>query len=101
MYAEDYANSPFETGHEKDPKLQAGAIRKRRQQLGIKQDPNIERWATNVEFISLGCFCGPARALQMLGLRKRAYPLDFMRSDVFGVIQLVNSKFKDFLKVKG
>lgn len=101
MYAEDYANSPFETGHEKDPKLQAGAIRKRWQQLGILQDPNIERWASNVEFISLGCYCGPAKALQMLGLRKRAYPLDFMRSDVFGVLKLLKAKFKNFLDWKG
>lgn len=99
QYAEDYANYTDDTST--DPKLSKNAIGSRWQQLGLSHDPSIREWADSVEWASLGCFCGPARALQMLGLRKKAYPLDFMRSDVFGVIHLLKNRFQDFFETRG
>jgi len=69
--------------------------------LGLTADPKAEQWATCVEWASLGCYCGPARALQMLGLRRKAYPLDFMRSDVYGLLKLFRSGFRNFQEIGG
>jgi hypothetical protein len=49
------------------------------------------------EFISLGNFCGIARALQALGLKKRSYPFDWVRSPLDGIIHCLETDFEDFL----
>eukprot|EP00930_Biecheleria_cincta_P007644 TRINITY_DN10888_c0_g1_i2.p1 TRINITY_DN10888_c0_g1~~TRINITY_DN10888_c0_g1_i2.p1 ORF type:complete len:624 (-),score=100.01 TRINITY_DN10888_c0_g1_i2:251-2122(-) len=50
-----------------------------------------------VEFISLGTFCAISTTLQSLGVRKGAYPFDWVRSPLSGVVHLLNSQFEDFL----
>jgi len=49
------------------------------------------------EFISMGCFCAPSYALQMLGLKRYSYPFDWVRSSIDGIIHCLNVQFQDFL----
>mmetsp|Transcript_38159 Transcript_38159/g.89501 ORF Transcript_38159/g.89501 Transcript_38159/m.89501 type:complete len:378 (+) Transcript_38159:90-1223(+) len=84
-----------------DPLLAPAAVQGRWAELGLSGDPRYRQFAENAEWASLGCYCGPARALQLLDLRKKAYPFDFMRSDVHGVTHLVKNGFSDFFTQSG
>eukprot|EP00403_Amphidinium_massartii_P049516 CAMPEP_0178461228 /NCGR_PEP_ID=MMETSP0689_2-20121128/49186_1 /TAXON_ID=160604 /ORGANISM="Amphidinium massartii, Strain CS-259" /LENGTH=359 /DNA_ID=CAMNT_0020088027 /DNA_START=108 /DNA_END=1188 /DNA_ORIENTATION=+ len=81
-----------------DPLLSPEMVQQRWWELGLMGDPRVRPERGVGE---LGCYCGPARALQLLDLRKKAYPFDFMRSDVRGVTHLVKNKFKDFFHLSG
>jgi len=57
----------------------------------------LREFCESVEFISLGNYCLPSIALAMLGLRKVAYPFDYVRSSAQGVLQLFSTEFDGFL----
>jgi hypothetical protein len=67
----------------------------RRERLGL-DDPTVLAFCKQCEFVSLGNYCGTAFALQALGLKRYAYPFDWVRSPAAGVIQCVQTDFKDF-----
>lgn len=68
----------------------------RRGRLGLHDTP-AAAFADAREFISLGCFCGVARALQALGVKRYSYPFDWVRAPADGVIHCLDKKFEDFL----
>lgn len=47
------------------------------------------------KFVSLGGWCGPALILGKLGLRTEAYPFDFSRCTLDGVIHFIRNGFDD------
>ena len=51
----------------------------------------------DTEFIGLGCSCVMSYGLQALGLKKRTYPFDWLRSPIDGVIHLLQTDSEDFL----
>merc|ERR1712110_880361 len=55
------------------------------------------KFVNECEFVSLGCFCATARALQALGLKRWAYPFDWLRSSLEGVVHCIETQFEDFL----
>jgi len=57
----------------------------------------LKSFTDEVEFVSLGSYCLVTMALQSLGLRRSAYPLDYTRSSARGVIDLFATRFADFL----
>jgi hypothetical protein len=78
------------------PWLSPAIVNGRRTNYGFSA-PEVADFIRGAEFISLGCFCGVTKALQCLGLRKHSYPFDWVRSDVSGIIQCLNSGFHNFL----
>mmetsp|Transcript_14935 Transcript_14935/g.34037 ORF Transcript_14935/g.34037 Transcript_14935/m.34037 type:complete len:357 (-) Transcript_14935:82-1152(-) len=84
-----------------DPLLAPHLVNARWHELALMSSPALKEFAASAEWASLGCYCGPARALQLLDLRKKAYPFDFMRSDVKGVIHLLQTRFVDFFNTSG
>lgn len=62
--------------------------------LGV---PQVSSFVDSCEFIGLGNFCAVTRALQALGLKKYAYPFDWTRSPLSGIIHLFDTNFEDFL----
>mmetsp|Transcript_10533 Transcript_10533/g.23529 ORF Transcript_10533/g.23529 Transcript_10533/m.23529 type:complete len:378 (+) Transcript_10533:54-1187(+) len=79
-----------------DPGNHKDAIQARKEQLGLL-DTKVAEFLAAVEWISLGNYCAPANAIQAMGLRNFAYPLDWVRSPTRGIIQLFRTDFKDFL----
>jgi len=71
----------------------------KRQCLGLDTPSSLAFMDSN-EFISLGCFCGVACALQTMGLHRKAYPFDWLRSDLRGVMHCLEANFEDFLTFK-
>mmetsp|Transcript_48703 Transcript_48703/g.109330 ORF Transcript_48703/g.109330 Transcript_48703/m.109330 type:complete len:1166 (-) Transcript_48703:10-3507(-) len=67
----------------------------RRKALGL-HEPQVQEFAERCEFVSLGCFCGVAFGLQVLGLTKFSYPFDWARSPATGVVQLFQTRFAEF-----
>jgi len=59
--------------------------------------PAAESFIRNAEFVSLGCYCAVSEALLHLGLRQHAYPFDWIRSSMAGVIHCFETGFEDFL----
>jgi len=86
----------LEEGDKIEKWLSAEAQRARRGRLGL-QDTPAAAFADAREFISLGCFCGVARALQALGVKNYTYPFDWVRAPADGVIHCLDKKFEDFL----
>eukprot|EP00747_Dinoflagellata_sp_TGD_P170135 gnl/TRDRNA2_/TRDRNA2_200929_c0_seq1.p1 gnl/TRDRNA2_/TRDRNA2_200929_c0~~gnl/TRDRNA2_/TRDRNA2_200929_c0_seq1.p1 ORF type:complete len:433 (-),score=80.74 gnl/TRDRNA2_/TRDRNA2_200929_c0_seq1:27-1325(-) len=76
--------------------LGAEATKFRRETLGMNK-VRTAAFAEAHEFVSLGCACGVARALQALNLVKFAYPFDWVRSSAEGVIHCLDKRFEDFL----
>jgi len=81
---------------ETQPWLAETAVAERRTRLGL-DEPTLATFIEGCEFISLGNFCGIARALQALGVKKRAFPFDWVRSPIDGVIHCLETDFEDFL----
>jgi len=73
-----------------------GKQRDRREVAGLSESQS-STFASSCEFVSLGNFCGVAHALRSLGLAKYAYPFDWNRSPLDGVIRLIKNDFTDFL----
>jgi len=61
------------------------------------EHPSALEFMHQSEFVSLGTYCAVTESLEVLGLRKRAYPFDFVRSPIEGVIHCLDSEFEDFL----
>lgn len=78
------------------PWLVADKQQERRSELGL-DEARVNSFAGGCEFVSLGSFCGAAFALQGLGLKKFAYPFDWNRSPVEGVVHCMENDFADFL----
>mmetsp|Transcript_52619 Transcript_52619/g.125694 ORF Transcript_52619/g.125694 Transcript_52619/m.125694 type:complete len:412 (+) Transcript_52619:109-1344(+) len=78
-----------------DPMFAPERIQERQMQYGLLA-PNVKEFLDTVEFVSLGNYCAPSNALQAMGLRNFAYPLDWVRSPTRGIIQLFRSDFRDF-----
>mmetsp|Transcript_57005 Transcript_57005/g.135601 ORF Transcript_57005/g.135601 Transcript_57005/m.135601 type:complete len:375 (+) Transcript_57005:65-1189(+) len=72
----------------------------RRERLGLNSTRSYD-FLCGVEFIGLGSWCGVRVALDNLGLAQRAYPFDWLRSSVAGVLQCLSTEFKDFLTYSG
>lgn len=79
-----------------DPKMQPEAQAAMRGKFGLVS-PAALKLAESFEFISLGCYCAPSYALQLLGLKKHSYPFDWVRSSLEGVLHCLNVRFQDFL----
>merc|ERR1740122_536840 len=74
--------------------LNKDAAMRRRTEFGID---DLTEFIESCEFVSLGNFCGVARALQALDVKKYSYPFDWVRSPTFGVIHCLETDFEDFL----
>jgi len=81
---------------ETQPWLAEIAVAERRSRLGL-DEPALATFMEGCEFISLGNFCGIARALQAIGLKKRSYPFDWVRAPLDGIIHCLETDFEDFL----
>lgn len=98
------AKSPHDSGKTKlshepttdEAWLSAGMVAQRRNVLGLSK-ASVTAFTDDCEFISLGGYCAVARALECVGLKKLAYPFDWVRSPLEGIIQCVETNFKDFL----
>merc|ERR1719277_422547 len=86
----------LEEGDKIEKWLSADAQRTRRTRLGLHEG-SAAAFAEAREFISLGCFCGVARALQALGVKRLSYPFDWVRAPADGVIHCLEKRFEDFL----
>jgi len=89
-------SSILDDASETQPWLAETAVAERRSRLGL-DEPTLATFTQGCEFISLGNFCGIARALQALGLKKRSYPFDWVRSPLDGIIHCLETEFEDFL----
>lgn len=69
---------------------------KRRFALGYTC-PKTEDFVGKSEFVGLGTYCAVSQALAFLGLRQRAYPFDWVRSPLDGIIHCFEAEFEDFL----
>lgn len=79
------------------PYLSAEEGHARRLKLGYT-GLDTEDFVRRAEFISLGSYCAVAQAIAYLGKRQRAYPFDWMRCSIKGVIKCFENRFEDFLK---
>lgn len=95
-------NQPWDA-HLEDPSLQTGytfvpemTSDERRSALKLC-GPSVSAFMERCEFISLGCYCAPSYAMQLLNLRKNSYPFDWTRSSLEGVLHCMDMRFEDFL----
>lgn len=79
-----------------DPNFNEEKRLEKRSKLGL-QKASTSAFVEACEFVSLGSYCAVSTALQALGLRKHAYPLDWARSPMDGVAHCVEMEFEDFL----
>ena len=78
----------------------ATTIGHRRRMLGLDTAPASE-FMHQHEFISLGCYCAPTFGLQLLDLRKKAYPFDWTRTSLDGIGRCLDAGFQNFLTYRG
>lgn len=76
--------------------LSVSAQEQRHHRLGLSK-PNVASFVQDCEFVSLGSYCGVARALQCTGLKQLTYPFDWTRCPMEGVIRCLETRFEDFL----
>lgn len=95
-------NQPWDA-HLEDPRLQTGysfvpemSSEERRSALKLC-GPRVSEFMEKCEFISLGCYCAPSYAMQLLNLRKNSYPFDWTRSSLEGILHCMENRFEDFL----
>jgi len=81
---------------EQFPAVSEEAMNIRKKRLGL-DNPKVEQFFGQWEFVSLGACCAVSRSLQYLGLKKHSYPFDWLRAPVEGVIHLLDTDFVDFL----
>jgi hypothetical protein len=82
--------------HGTDVWLTQDMLSKRRALLGLDRQ-EVVSFTQRCEFVSLGCFCAIARALQSIGLKKWSYPFDWTRSPLEGIIHCLDTDFEDFM----
>lgn len=75
---------------------QPPAVKARQAALGMNE-PRLDAFVDQSEFIGLGCYCAITNAFAQLGLRYHAYPFDWNRSPARGIIHSFNNRFADFL----
>lgn len=78
------------------PGPSAREARERQLALGCASS-ETESFILGCEFISLGCYCAVSEALLYLGVRQYAYPFDWVRSPMEGIIHCFETGFEDFL----
>merc|ERR1719284_1436349 len=83
-------------GTETEPWLSTEAQHERRNALSLNETKATD-FSSRCEFVSLGCYCGVARALQAVGLKQFAYPFDWVRTPIEGIIQCLDTCFADFM----
>ena len=76
------------------------AVKRRRETVGLN-DPVVAAFCDSCEFLSLGCYCGPACTLKSLGLKKVTYPFDWVRTPADGVIHCLQTNFEDLKEGEG
>ena len=54
----------------------------------------------DLEYISLGGWCGTKMSLVQLNKSFSSYPFDYVRSSIFGVIDCLNNDFLTFFPYK-
>jgi len=79
-----------------DPFLAPAMQEERQVAFGLKER-RLANFIEGSEFVSIGNYCAVSNALQALGLRKHAYPFDWVRSPATGVIRCFDTGFSDFL----
>ena len=77
----------------------AMSIGKRRSMLGL-DTPAANGFIQEQEFVSLGCYCATTFGLQLLDLRKKAYPFDWTRTPLHGIQRCLDTGFQNFLTYK-
>jgi len=76
--------------------LSPRSIIQRQAALGLGRKPT-STYTANCEFVPLGCYCAVTVALRALGLRRFAYPFDWVRCPADGIIHCLEGTFADFL----
>jgi len=89
----------FESAIKHDPSFAVERVSALRTSLSL-DSPDMVALLDQSEFVSLGGFCGVSSALGSLGLRKAAQPFDWVRSSSDGVLQCIETDFRDFLSFK-
>jgi hypothetical protein len=89
----------FESAIKNDASFSAERVSALRKSLSL-DSPDMVTVLEQSEFVSLGGFCGVSSALGSLGLRKAAQPFDWVRSSSDGVLQCIETEFRDFLSFK-
>eukprot|EP00450_Noctiluca_scintillans_P003071 CAMPEP_0194502732 /NCGR_PEP_ID=MMETSP0253-20130528/26871_1 /TAXON_ID=2966 /ORGANISM="Noctiluca scintillans" /LENGTH=612 /DNA_ID=CAMNT_0039344935 /DNA_START=44 /DNA_END=1879 /DNA_ORIENTATION=+ len=90
------ADETAEAHASRDPFFSPDKQRFRQARTGIHIGP-AKMFGDSCEFVSLGCFCAVAHALQSLGLKQFTYPFDWNRSPLDGVVHCLETDFSDFL----
>merc|ERR1712187_226247 len=67
-----------------------------REKLGLGL-PEVDAFTSDSEFMSLGGWCGVSLTLEKMGLRRAAYPFDYVRAPLDGVLRCLETDFEDFL----
>mmetsp|Transcript_29201 Transcript_29201/g.67925 ORF Transcript_29201/g.67925 Transcript_29201/m.67925 type:complete len:320 (+) Transcript_29201:117-1076(+) len=62
----------------------------------IEEDEDYQLLGTSISCISLGSWCGVAQCLQVMNLRDAAYPFDWNRTSIQGLIHFISNEFEDF-----
>jgi len=93
---EQLADETAEGHASRDPFFSPDKQRARQARFGIHIGA-AKRFGECCEFVSLGCFCAVAHALQSLGLKQFTYPFDWNRSPLDGVVHCLETDFSDFL----
>mmetsp|Transcript_102841 Transcript_102841/g.187759 ORF Transcript_102841/g.187759 Transcript_102841/m.187759 type:complete len:371 (-) Transcript_102841:171-1283(-) len=60
--------------------------------------PGAEEETPFISCVSLGCYCGVALSLNSMGLRDAAFPFDWNRTSMEGVIHFLRTGFRDFFQ---
>jgi hypothetical protein len=60
------------------------------------REERVVTFIEHCEFLSFGSFCGVARALQALGLKRLTYPFDWVRTSVPCTVACLQRDFVDF-----
>uniref|UniRef100_A0A7S0ZUF7 Uncharacterized protein n=2 Tax=Noctiluca scintillans TaxID=2966 RepID=A0A7S0ZUF7_NOCSC len=94
--SQNAADDSAEAHASRDPHFSPDKQLARRSQAGIASGES-KRFGENCEFVSVGCFCAVAHALQSLGLKQYTYPFDWNRSPSDGVMHCLQTNFSDFL----
>jgi|Transcript_55067 hypothetical protein len=90
------APSDWDSVVKTDPYFAQERIMRVRKSLGL-DTPSLAPMLENSEFISVGCYCGVALTLESMGLRKAAYPFDWVRAPIEGILECLETEFEDFL----
>jgi hypothetical protein len=86
---------PHDTSVKADPNMTEECQNALRAKVGLNL-PDVSARFGESEFISLGGWCGVALTLEKMGLRKAAYPFDYVRVSHEGILQCLEKDFDNF-----